>query len=582
MLKFNLILSLLLILFFSKAFSQAIRDPQSVSTRFNHAVQLYDSSRYNAARQILEDIINREDEFTPVTTISYIFLGKTLEAARDYRECRSTLNEFIKKYPSSRYVDEAKLTLAEIPAVQNNFPVAFNELIKLIDSSNSPYYINYCKTAAEKIALNILSTDQLKFDYDSVSGSRSKPFVLLLLGKFYLQEKNIKDASNTFSELIKLYPESPEKKEAAALNNQIEIEKNLIGSPLIATLIPLNSAHGSEDYKTASEILEGIKYAFSEYNNANSKKIGLIIKNTGRNREQIEKIKDEIIKLPSLKVILGPVYSDEVKMALEAFKNSGLPVISPTATDDSLTDNYPDFFQANSSFSIRGRILAEYIYFVENKRKMGVLNSSENYSSTITNSFIKEFKELGGDIVTHQVFNNDSLSLDPQIAKIAADSLILDGVFIPLFNKNIVPNLLSQFVKYNFELPLYGNQDWFLAKGYETYPELSNKLTFSSDYFLDYNDTSFQVFSKKFANQTGMEVNRNVLYGYDAAEFLLTQVTDFNVNSAGIINEIEAGTVYNGYHNQISFDKSRVNKFLNIIRYKDGKFELVDKFKLSK
>jgi hypothetical protein len=111
---------------------------------------------------------------------------------------------------------------------------------------------------------------------------------------------------------------------------------------------------------------------------------------------------------------------------------------------------------------------------------------------------------------------------------------------------------------------------------------LSNKLTFESDYFLDYSDTSFQSFSKRFANQTNKEVNRNVLYGYDAAEFLLSEVKDFNVSPAEIKNEITAGTVFNGYHNQISFDKSRVNKFVNILRYKDGKFELVDKFKLSK
>jgi hypothetical protein len=212
---------------------------------------------------------------------------------------------------------------------------------------------------------------------------------------------------------------------------------------------------------------------------------------------------------------------------------------------------------------------------------MAVLNSIDNYSSTIANSFIKEFVKLGGTIITHQTFNSDSLTFGGQINKVAADSLKIDGVFIPLSNKSIVPYLLSQFAKYNFELPLYGNQDWFLAKGYETYSVLSNKLTFSSDYFLDYNDTSFKSFCKRFLNQTNMEVSRNVLYGYDAAEFLLSEVKNFNVNPSDIINEISTGIIFNGFHNRISFDKSRENKFLNIIRYKEGKFDLVDNFKMS-
>jgi hypothetical protein len=42
-----------------------------------------------------------------------------------------------------------------------------------------------------------------------------------------------------------------------------------------------------------------------------------------------------------------------------------------------------------------------------------------------------------------------------------------------------------------------------------------------------------------------------------------------------------SGMVSSGLRNNISFDERRVNKFLNIVRYTDGVFELVDKFRLS-
>jgi branched-chain amino acid transport system substrate-binding protein len=581
MVKFKGLLAFIIILFCTGVFAQSIRDTENVSVRFNQAVQLYDSSKFEDAFRIFDDIINH-NLFNSYTTISYIFEGKSLLNLNKYENGKIILYKLLKKYPDSKYVDEAKITLAQIFTEQQDFSGAFDELNSLIDSSASPFYIKYSKANAEKIAVNYLSVSRLKVVYDSLAGKKAKPFDLLLLSKLYLKNDNEKEAENTLSKLLKLYPESEEKGEAATLYNNIKSKNQLDGSPLIAALLPLNEPANSEDYKTISEILEGIKFAFSEFNNQSGKKIGLLIENTERNKEQIEEIKNKLVKLPMLKAVIGPIYSDEVKDVLEAFKNTGIPVISPTATDDSLTINYPNFFQANPSFLIRGRILAEYIYFVENKRKMAVLNSIENYSTTIADSFIKEFEGLGGEVITHQTFNGNSLTFDKQVAKIAADSLKLDGVFIPLFNKNIVPYLLSQFVKYNFDLPLYGNQDWFLAKGYETYPALSNKLTFSSDYFLDYNDTSFMAFTKRFYTQTNKEVSRNVLYGYDAAEFLLSQVKDFNGNQTEIKNEMESGTIYNGYHNQITFDSDRINKFVNILRYKDGKFELVDKFKLSK
>jgi len=53
-------------------------------------------------------------------------------------------------------------------------------------------------------------------------------------------------------------------------------------------------------------------------------------------------------------------------------------------------------------------------------------------------------------------------------------------------------------------------------------------------------------------------------------------------NSENIKTKMESGIISSGFHNNIAFDDQRVNKFLNIVRYKDGRFELIDKFKAGK
>ena len=329
------------------------------------------------------------------------------------------------------------------------------------------------------------------------------------------------------------------------------------------------------------EILEGIKFAVSEYNNENNNKIGLLIRDSERKTEKIKTIKEEFDKINSLKAIIGPVYSDEVKAALEIFKNSDIPIISPTATENDLTSSYPNFFQANPSFILRGKIMAQYIYFVENKKKMAILSPEEGYSSSVANVFKNEFIKLGGKIIIEVTYSSNSYDLSSQISKIQARVKDIQGLYVPLTDKSDASIILSQLEQQGINLTLYGNQDWLSAKGFESSSTLSNQLIFTSDYFIDYDDLKYQVFNKAFYQKTHMDVTRNVLYGYDAAKFVLASFYGDDPDRPALKTAMESGRVYTGYHNNICFDSERANKFLNIIRYRDGKFQLVDKFRIG-
>lgn len=137
-------------------------------------------------------------------------------------------------------------------------------------------------------------------------------------------------------------------------------------------------------------------------------------------------------------------------------------------------------------------------------------------------------------------------------------------------------------VQSGLNMDLYGNQDWFLGKGFESSSTSANKLTFESDYFIDFNDPDFKSFSSSFKKITGKETNRNVLYGYDSAKYLLTVIRNIDPTRRNIKNKIESGINVTGFHNNISFDYDRINKYLNIVRFDDGVFNLVEKFRSGK
>ena len=581
MVKYITLLFIVTLFFASISFAQNQVDTVKASSEFNLGLDLYNSGQYSDAQQVFNGIIFNYI-YNPQTTISYIFDGKALLQLKKYSEAEKLLIDFIKSYPASNYVDEARLTLAKSYFEPGNYLFALKELDEIIGSSSSPFYISYAKSTGEKIALNYLSIQDVKALYDSTSNSKLKPYLLLLTAKFYIKNGNLKEAEKTLSDLLHLFPGAEEKSEATTLY-QSGLNENITtpSTPIIGVMLPLNSKDSAVHSNAGKEILEGIKYAVAEFNKAHEQKVGLLIRNTEREKSEIEKIGNEFSSITSIKAVIGPIFSDEVKETLEAFKNTDIPIISPTATENNLTELYPNFFQANPSFTIRGKIMAEYIYYVENKRRMAVFNANQGYSPLLADAFIKEFEKLGGKIIIRQTYNSKSVSYSEQVTKIAADSAKLEGIYLPLADRRDVPIILSQFVLSNLTLPIYGNQDWFQAKGYESSSTISNTLTFSSDYFMDYSDSAFQVFSKNFLAQTNIDVDRNVLYGYDTAEYLLEAVKDFNSDRKTILSDMESGYIYKGFHNNYFFNHDRVNDFLNIIRYKDGKFELVDKFKLS-
>ncbi len=575
------LLLLLLVLSLTQIFAQG-RLSNQIEAEFQRALTLYETKNYEEALKIFNEL-SEDKNISGKTTASIVFKGKILGDIQKYSEAEKVLQDFLVQYPSSKYYEEAELALAKVFLEQYDYSQAFEEIFSLLLKTESSYYTDYGKATAEKIALNYIDPDFIKALNDSISSSEGaekiKPFLLLLLGKLYYQENIYPAAEKYFSELISVFPRSAEREEAGDIYQNIaELKKQSASENLIGVLLPLSGSISGESSAAAKEILGGIKFAVSEYNNVHQEKIGLLIRDTQMRGERLKTIKDEFQKILALKSIIGPVFSTEVREALEIFKGIEIPIISPTATDSDLTVINDFFFQANPPFGIRGKIIAQYIFYVENKRKIAVLTSNDDYSVPLSNNFILEFSKLGGEITSVETYKSNSYDFSGQVANIAKDSLILEGIYIPITNKLDAVPIITEIVKNKLDVSIYGDQDWLLAKGYKASSGFSNQLIFSSDYFIDYNSQEYQELNRNFYKLAKTDANRNVLYGYDTAKYLLTVLRNSIGSGILIKHKMESGITATGFHNNISFNVNRINRFLNIIRYIDDKFELIDKF----
>lgn len=569
------LLSILLVSF-SVLFAQNISVDNNRD--FQRALNYYNSNKSDDALNLFKKIAARTDNHTKITA-SVFFVSKILIEQKRFSEAEKSLNSFLEQYSDSKYLDEVKNLLITVYIEKLDYSKAFELCLNLIETSKSLVVKKETKFIAEKIALNYLKSSELEKYTDKTSSHRS--FILLIRGKILLNEGNNSDAIKTFNEITSKHSNSDEYMEANNLKKSNTITSSSNESPIVGVLLSLTDSNGRV-ISSAEEILEGIKFAFHEYNSNHTDKVGIIVSDIKREKSEISDATKNFMINNKVRCIIGPIFSDDVRNAVSEIDRSDLCLISPTATDDDLISLSENFYQANPSLTARGKIFAQYLYFVENKRNIAVLNSIDGYSPLLAASFVMEFEKLGGKIAAKETYKSKSFSLAEQMNRISVVANLIEGLYAPISDGSDANAILSQMVQSGLNIEIYGNQDWFLGKGFESSPQLSNKLTFDSDYFIDFNDLDLKEFSKSFKQITGIEVNRNILYGYDTAKYLLTVIRNIDPTRKNIKYKMESGINVTGFHNNISFDDDRTNKFINIVRFNDGVFELVDKFRAGK
>ena len=404
------LLSLIFVFFSISSLAQV--DQQKIDAEFDRAVELYNVREFNSALSGFEKIINEYD-LNSKTTAAYFFTIKILIEKQEYEGAWNLITEFLENYPSSKYTDEIRILLVRLNLDNYEYYNALKEIAFLIERTKSILYRLDAKDIGEKIASNYLSSSNLSKLNDSFTSDKVKPYLLLLLAKSYFKDREKEHALVTLSQILTKYPSSEESAEAKNLyDNPILPVEEFYDRSFIAVLLPLQK--DENNYPTsvaADEILKGIKFAVAELNEDRDDKIGIIIRDTKNNEDEINEIRNELGNNPSVKAILGPIFSNEVRVTINTFNGTDLPIISPTATDNDLTSVSEDFFQANPPLAVRGKVMAQYVFFVENKKNMAVLYSTDGYSPLIAASFIEEFEKLGGMIMAEESYKSNSFSL---------------------------------------------------------------------------------------------------------------------------------------------------------------------------
>jgi branched-chain amino acid transport system substrate-binding protein len=164
--------------------------------------------------------------------------------------------------------------------------------------------------------------------------------------------------------------------------------------------------------------------------------IRLTTEDDGCNAEGGQTAATKIAADPQNVIVLGPACSSAATPAAPILWNAGMVDIDTAATAPALTApdrgaGYDGFVRTVYSDIDQGRSDAKYIYDVLHARKVVVLHDGSPYAQQLTAEMAKNFKALGGTVLSTEAIQPTDVDMHPVLTRIATEKP--DVLYMPIF-----------------------------------------------------------------------------------------------------------------------------------------------------
>ncbi len=423
---------------------------QSSEDYFLLGMRQYAQSDYKSALLSFQNSI----AVSPVNhriTAATMMLAKTHYAVKDYLGAKIICDSFVVRFPSSLYQEDALFTRGMCEYNQGGYSKTIQEMGKVFLIAQQGLNKEHSLKVIDHVATEFLSENDIKAAMISTENTIIRSLLTVVAAEKYFQSGKIDEAKN----LLVGFSDSTEEQTLLQRVNRLRARIERGNSVKIGVLLPLlkNTTLGdSRDKKIAAEVLEGIDLALADYEE-HSEPGQVTIEMDVRDSERKKNTIDSTIILwnndNALIGVIGPVFSDETIIAATAAQQSAIPIVSPTATEEGISGVGNFVFQANSSISMRGKIMAQYAVNVLGAKNIAIVASNFPSAKTQADSFAAEVKRLGANLVIDRRYQRGETDLRSYMREIRKYAATLKPEYIVTFKgKMNVPEVTRRLVSY--------------------------------------------------------------------------------------------------------------------------------------
>ena len=290
-----------------------------------------------------------------------------------------------------------------------------------------------------------------------------------------------------------------------------------------------------------------------------------------------EIFQDTLFKSSNL--IIGPLYSKNIKMMRVFSKNSHIPMISPYNIPSQALFNYPDLFKIQPSRSTQSKEMA--IYIKNSKDDYNILllsdvedNKSKVYGNIFSDAFndtiylIKDsLKKLDSILPTLLKRGDDWSHLLDKLSKKKSNLIIIISNQVPFityaFNKIIEFSNSQEHYKSDFEI--FGFEDIYRIKTIDVIYKNKFNLHFVSKGIPDFKSNRIAEFKDKYRDFLFAEPTKYSYLGYDIVKSIFMKIYPYKLNSEsyyqGLLNDV--------FYNRIDLGSGSENSLVNFYRIED-------------
>lgn len=318
----------------------------------------------------------------------------------------------------------------------------------------------------------------------------------------------------------------------------------------------------------------GVRMALEERNAAGGvkgRKIEVKTLDTASKASEGGTVVTRLINNEKVVALLGEVASSISIAGGQVAQKLGVPMVSPSSTNERVTKIGDMIFRVCFLDSFQGYVMAKFV--TENLKftKVAILyDQQQAYSKGLANDFKTAFVGMKGVITTEQAYSGGDPDVSAQLQTIKTSGA--QAVYMPGYYTD-AGNIARQARKIGIKEPFLGGDGWDSEKLTEIGGDAIEGSYYSNHYSFEEQRPEVQDFVKKYKEKYGQVPDGLAALGYDSARVLFDAM-DRAPSLAGkdLAAALAATKNFQGVTGTITIDANRdAQKKAVVLQIKGGK-----------
>ena len=322
----------------------------------------------------------------------------------------------------------------------------------------------------------------------------------------------------------------------------------------------------------------GIEMAIKEANAAGGvkgKKLAIRVYDNQSKPEEAAQAATRLITQDKVVLILGDVASSNSLAMAEKAQAAGVPMITPSSTNTTVTQKGDYIFRVCFIDPCQGFVMAKFAREELKLNKVAVLQDNKSaYSIDLSDVFTRKFTEMGGKVATTESYSQGDTDYRAQLTAIRKTQP--DGIYVPGYYSE-VGIIARQAREVGLKVPLMGGDGWDSDKLFELGGSAIQGSYFSNHYSPDNPDPRVQKFIAEYKATYGAVPDALAALGYDAARVAIDSLKRAKDLTGPSVRDAIAQTKdFPGVAGTVTLDDNRnAVKSAVVLKVGDGKTQYV-------